>query len=108
MTDSRTGPGRVEALRSVKIHSLGGAFGLVAVAINAETGNEEFYTWGHTCVYISDEEEEEDGDDGRYDDDDGILLEPRRFELGLRGRTSTTTSAHEAQSKPARFRVKCE
>ena len=65
--DRRAGPERVEALRSVKVRSLGGTFGLVAVATNAETGNEEFYTWGGTCVYIR--------------GGAGILLEPRRFEL---------------------------
>ena len=62
------GPGRVEALRSVKVRSLGGSDGLVAVATNAETGNEEYYTWGPSCVYIS-----EDASDH--------LLEPYRFEL---------------------------
>ena len=61
---------RVEALRSVKIHSLGGSKGIVAVATNAETGNEELYTWGNTCAYISE-------DQPRH------VLEPRRFELGL-------------------------
>ena len=66
-----TGPGRVEALRSVKVRSLGGSSGLVAIATNAETGNEEYYTWDHTRVYIS-------------DDAPGYLLEPRRFELGPR------------------------
>ena len=66
----RTGPARVEALRSVKVRSLGGLSGLVAVATNAETGHEEFYTWGRTCVFVS-----EDASDP--------LLEPRRFELGL-------------------------
>ena len=64
----RTGLARVEALCSTKICSLGGSTGLVAVATNAETGDEEFYTWGRTCVYIS-------------DDAPGELLEPRRFEL---------------------------
>ena len=53
--DRRAGPGRVEALRSVEIRSLGGTPGLVAVATNAETGNEEYYTWGPTCAYISDD-----------------------------------------------------
>ena len=62
---------RVEALRSVKVRSLGGTYGLVAVAANAETGNEEYYTWGETCVYIS-------------DDAPRTLLELRRFELGPR------------------------
>ena len=69
--DRRTGPGRVEALRSAKIRSLGGSEGLVAVATNAETGNEEFYTWGPTCAYIS-------------DDQPRPLLEPRRIQIGLR------------------------
>ena len=65
----RTGPGRVEALRSVKVRALGGVLGLVAVATNAETGNEEWYTWGDSCVYISEDSPES-------------LLAPRRFELG--------------------------
>jgi len=62
----RTGPERVEALRSVKVCSLGAAIGLVAVATNAETGNEELYTWGKTCAYVS-------------EDQPLHLLEPRRF-----------------------------
>ena len=52
-------------MRSVKVSSLGGTSGLIAVVTNAETGNEEFYTWGQTCVCS------------------GRLLEPRRFELAL-------------------------
>ena len=66
------GPGRVEALCSVKVRSLGGNAGLVAVATNAETDDEEFYTRDRTCVYISE------------DVPDGPFLEPRRFELGPR------------------------
>ena len=66
----RTGPERVEALRSVKIRALGAALGLVAVATNAETGEEELYTWGPTCAYTS-------------DDAPHPLLEPRRIQLGL-------------------------
>ena len=69
-TDRRTGPGRVEALHSVKVHSLCGPTGLVAVATNIQTGHEEFYTWGRTCVFTSEDAPE-------------FLLEPRRFELGL-------------------------
>jgi len=60
---------RVEALRSVKIRSLGGVVGLVAVAINVETDDEEFYTWGATCVYTSKEDQETH------------RVKPRRFEL---------------------------
>ena len=68
LKDRRTGPARVEAMRSVR--SFGGSTGLVAIATNAETGNEEFYTWGYTCAYISADQPE-------------YLLEPRRIQLGL-------------------------
>jgi len=79
-TDSRrTGLGRVEALRPAKVRSLGGSEGLVAVATNAETGNEEFYTWGITCAYISD-----DQPDSLFGAAPDSLLEPRRIQLGPR------------------------
>jgi len=81
--DRRTGPGRVEALRSVNVRSLCGSSGHIVIATNAETGKEEFYTWGRTCVYNS--------EDIAVD-----LLEPRRFELPSTTATRAATCSLES------------
>jgi len=46
----RTGLGRVETLHNFKVCVICGSAGLLAVATNAHTGNEEYYTWGDTCA----------------------------------------------------------
>jgi len=74
----RPDPARVEALHSHKIVSIGGGVGLIAIAISADTGNEEFYTWGRRCVYTSDGPACAYTSNGVF----STLIEPRRFELG--------------------------
>ena len=62
-------PEAVDSLEGANVLSLAGTIGIVAIATNAETGDEELYTWGRTPIYVSENQEDH-------------LMVPHRFELG--------------------------